>query len=98
MPLVLRATLAIALTTAPLLAIGHETELPSSSHTAPIHVSFTARAWADSEYLADRDAGHNAARRCTKANGNVISVHTDSTYMLGDGTWQATARVICRKD
>ena len=98
MPLVQRATLAIALAVAPLVAIGHGAESPSRGDTVPTHHSFTARAWADYEYLADRDAGHNAARRCTKANGKVISVHSDNTYMLGDGTWQATARVICRKD
>ncbi|WP_250633773.1 hypothetical protein [Pinirhizobacter soli] len=97
MPLFQRTTLAIALTAAPLLAIGQGTESPSGGH-APTDVSFSARAWADNEYLADRDAGQNAARRCTKANGNVISVHSESTYMLGDGTWQATARAICRKD
>ncbi|HEY4144288.1 hypothetical protein [Pinirhizobacter sp.] len=90
-----RAVLAISLAAAPMLALCHEADSPSA--LAAGHLVFTASAWGDSEHLADREAGLDAATVCRKANGTVASVRTQGTRMLGNGTWQATAEVICRE-
>lgn len=54
--------------TAPLTTMAHSANAPSPD-VEPAHASFTWRAWADSEYLADRDAGIDAARLCKKMGG-----------------------------
>jgi PhoPQ-activated pathogenicity-related protein len=71
---------------------------PSLSQDANVHATFTWRAWADSEYLADRDAGIDAARLCTRAKGQVVGQESLGTRMLGNGTWHATTRVTCLMD
>lgn len=87
--------LVLAIAAAPVLASGHEAESLASGHAVPIHASYTARAWADNEYLANRDADFDAARLCTKAKGQVVSRESLGTRMLGNGTWHATTRVTC---
>jgi len=80
--------------TAPLTTMAHSANAPSPD-VEPAHASFTWRAWADSEYLADRDAGIDAARLCMKMGGKVVDQESLGTLMLGNGSWHATTRVTC---
>jgi hypothetical protein len=84
--------LAVATVSLTVMARAADAPFPGAEST---HASFTWRAWAESEYLADRDAGIDAARLCTKAGGTVVGQESLGTRMLGNGSWQATTRVSC---
>jgi len=88
------SAMVLALATVPLTPIARADDAPSPG-VESTHASFTWRAWADSEYLADRDAGIDAARLCTKAGGTVVGQESLGTRMLGNGSWHATTRVSC---
>ena len=88
------SAMVLAVATVPLTTMARTADAPSPG-VESTHASFTWRAWADSEYLADRDAGTDAARLCTKAAGKVVGQESLGTRMLGNGSWQATTRVSC---
>jgi hypothetical protein len=87
--------MSLSLVIVPLPTMARAADAPSRGQDPGAHTTFTWRAWADSEYLADRDAGIDATRQCTKAQGQVVGQESLGTRMLGNGTWQATTRVTC---
>jgi hypothetical protein len=97
MQLILRSAMVLSLCTALVVTTARAADAPSIQDSAN-HTTFTWRAWADGEYLAERDASMDAARLCTKASGTVVNEEVLGTRMLGNGSWHATARVTCLRN